>query len=296
MPVEYLTNYESWDFDSNELPLRSPLYSLLPIGIGTPAVESFTSYLTRLAAAHGVSVTTLIRYKIAPLFIESSQATDLLSADIIRILMDASPKKPKTLLIQTAGFWLDLTQNASQLVCAVKTLTGRQDIHYTSLLSMQGWRLKFNNIFHFSQRWCPGCYSDWRHSGKPIYQPLLWALEPVTVCPHHQRYLQLRCHYCNGLQPFLILDKIQVGCCCMCGAWLGQILDSEANFKLPDLVWDLWVAQVLGKLLAKTDVLVTNPARKETRSRECPIFNSLNWFLRQCYQIGINPVECLSNF
>ena len=97
MPVEYLTNYESWDFDTNELPPRSPLYSLLPIGIGTPAVESFTSYLTRLAAAHGVSVTTLIRYKIAPLFIESSQPTDLLSAYSIRILMDASLKKPTML-------------------------------------------------------------------------------------------------------------------------------------------------------------------------------------------------------
>lgn len=288
MPVEYLTNYESWDFDSNELPLRSPLYSLPPIGIGTPAVESFTSYLTRLAAAHGVSVTTLIRHKIAPLFTLSSQATeDLLSPYIITILIDASPKKSRTSLIQTAEFWLGLTQNVSQLVEVVKTLTGRQDIHYTSLLSMLEWRLKVNNIFHFSQRWCPACYSDWHHSGKPIYQPLLWALSPVTVCPHHQRYLQLRCFDCNSLQPFLILNKIQVGCCCLCGARLGQILESEANFQFCDLVWDNWVAQTLGELLAAGNSLMTNPTLKETLSTDSPIFHSLNWFLRQCYQSGI---------
>lgn len=294
---ENLTSYDSWEFDRNELPLRSPFYALAPIGIGTPAVESFTSYLTRLAAAHGISVNTLIRCKIAPLFIQSSKAKDLLSAYTISILMDASPKKSATFLIQTADFWLGLTQNALSLVSAVKKMTGRRDIYYTSLLPTQSWRIKFSNIFHFSQRWCPNCYSDWLKYDLPIYQPLLWALEPVTVCPHHQNYLRLRCPYCNGLQPFLDLENIQVGYCCVCGEWLGQALEEEANFKSSPVDWDLWVAQTLGTLLAATPELFTkSPSKAARQSGEYPVFRSLNLFLRQCYQRSINPVEALSDF
>ncbi|WP_414574132.1 hypothetical protein [Nostoc sp. CCY 9925] len=78
MSVESLANYESWDLTMNQLPKRSHLYSLKPIGFGTPTVESFTSYLQRLAAAHGVSIASLIRYKITPLFIQSHQPPNFL--------------------------------------------------------------------------------------------------------------------------------------------------------------------------------------------------------------------------
>src|SRR5438105_13804339 len=42
------------------MPPRSRLYSLEPIGIGTPQTESLTSYISRLAAAHGVRVRDLV--------------------------------------------------------------------------------------------------------------------------------------------------------------------------------------------------------------------------------------------
>src|ERR1041385_4375542 len=41
-------------------PARSRLYSLEPIGIGTPQTESLTSYISRLAAAHSVRVRDLV--------------------------------------------------------------------------------------------------------------------------------------------------------------------------------------------------------------------------------------------
>src|SRR5712691_263199 len=47
-------------------PPRSRLYRLEPIGIGTPAVESLSSYLNRLAQAHCVMVTTLITHELLP--------------------------------------------------------------------------------------------------------------------------------------------------------------------------------------------------------------------------------------
>src|SRR5215211_5768424 len=48
------------------LPPRSRLYSLVPIGLGTPYVESLTSYVSRLAVAHCLEVGKLIAGVIAP--------------------------------------------------------------------------------------------------------------------------------------------------------------------------------------------------------------------------------------
>jgi hypothetical protein len=42
------------------MPPRSRLFSLEPIGIGTPQTESLTSYISRLAAAHSVRVRDLV--------------------------------------------------------------------------------------------------------------------------------------------------------------------------------------------------------------------------------------------
>lgn len=57
------------------MPLRSRLYPLKPIGVGTPLVESLTSYLTRLAYAHCVPVTKLAEVEIAPLLNKSGTLT-----------------------------------------------------------------------------------------------------------------------------------------------------------------------------------------------------------------------------
>jgi len=55
MPPDDLTVYPTWDLTLPLLPARSALYPLAPLGVGTPDVESMTSYLARLAAAHSVS-------------------------------------------------------------------------------------------------------------------------------------------------------------------------------------------------------------------------------------------------
>ena len=46
--------YEGWETTATHSAQRSFLYSLPPFGIGTPAVESLTGYIARLAAAHAV--------------------------------------------------------------------------------------------------------------------------------------------------------------------------------------------------------------------------------------------------
>jgi hypothetical protein len=56
--------FESWNLETFQLPRRSHLYALSPVGLATDAIESLTSYLTRLADAHRVSVRTLLDEKI----------------------------------------------------------------------------------------------------------------------------------------------------------------------------------------------------------------------------------------
>src|SRR5215831_21398152 len=54
-----LRAYETWDTSPLVLPRPTRLYSLAPIGVGTPMVESLTGYVVRLAEAHCVSAGVL---------------------------------------------------------------------------------------------------------------------------------------------------------------------------------------------------------------------------------------------
>ena len=58
--------FEVWGPAREAPPPRSRLYSLEPIGIGTPEVESLSSYLNRLAQAHCVTVSALIAHELVP--------------------------------------------------------------------------------------------------------------------------------------------------------------------------------------------------------------------------------------
>ncbi|MBE8966384.1 TniQ family protein [Nostocales cyanobacterium LEGE 12452] len=297
MSVESLANYESWDLRMNQLPKRSHLYSLQPIGFGTPTVESFTSYLQRLAAAHGVSIASLIRYKITPLFIQSNQPPDFLKADdAIKMLIDAWHREPALLQQQSAKFWLDRTHHVSKVVAIVEKLTARRDLSFLTLLQWHSWRLNFNHIFHTEQRWCSGCYQDWREAGLPIYHPLLWTIEAVSVCPVHQRYLQLRCLYCGYFQKFLDLECHSLGYCCACNAWLGRFFDNTAKSQGSRFDWDKWAAQSVGLIFGALPTFSSTSFYKDTPIAKYPRKPTLTRFLRWCYKLGINPVEGLEIF
>lgn len=296
MSVENLANYESWDLTMNQLPKRSHLYSLKPIGFGTPTVESFTSYLQRLAAAHGVSIASLIRYKITPLFIQSNQPPDFLKADdAIKMLINAWHREPALLQQQSAKFWLDRTQHVSKVVAIVEKLTARLDLSFLTLLQWHSWRLNFSHIFHTEQRWCSGCYQDWREAGKPIYNPLLWTIEPVSVCPVHQRYLQLRCLYCGCFQQFLNLDCHSLGYCCACNAWLGRFVGNTSFSQGSRFDWEKWAGQSVGQIFAAMPTLSSTSFSQDPQLVKYRRKPTLTKFLRWCYKLGINPVEGLES-
>jgi hypothetical protein len=52
---------------ADQVPERSALYHLPPIGMGTSLVEGLSRYLNRLATEHSVSVSDLIELDVFPL-------------------------------------------------------------------------------------------------------------------------------------------------------------------------------------------------------------------------------------
>ncbi|MFL6255027.1 MAG: hypothetical protein ACJ74T_08380 [Pyrinomonadaceae bacterium] len=58
--------YPHWEIKSPPFPARSRLFRIEPVWVGTPKVESLTSYVARLSEAHSVTSRMLLRREIYP--------------------------------------------------------------------------------------------------------------------------------------------------------------------------------------------------------------------------------------
>ncbi|MBD2447389.1 TniQ family protein [Nostoc sp. FACHB-152] len=234
MQPKGLIKYKFCEFKKSVIPLRSYLYSLEPIGIGTPLVESLTGYVARLAEVHCVVPGILMERELAPVVNKAYGGANLHKIYTF------------TRAFNGTGVMAD------DLIQALQSLTLRDDL---KLLTMINWSeiFPFINLLRSVKAWCPICYQEWYETEKQVYEPLLWSLDVVKVCPHHQQYLSEKCHYCHKGNS-LLAWKSRPGYCSKCGQWLGYRENAEfvnkqdiANqeFKLP-----LWAANNVGDLLA----------------------------------------------
>ena len=111
-------------------------------------------------------------------------------------------------------------------------------------------------------RWCPACFEAWMTTGHPLYDPLLWKLNPITACVRHQRRLRSRCHACQQrLTTFS--GRSRPGYCSRCGAWLGTAgrADLQPDERLSEDAWpwQRWVVTTLGQLLQAAPRLACPP-------------------------------------
>jgi hypothetical protein len=232
---------EIWDLTSVESPQRSTLYALEPIGLGTPLVESLTSYITRLAEAHCIFSGLLVGKMIAPL------------------VPGYSPDEKQQGLFADAGARSNLFNGiglpATYVVQALSTLTLRTDLRYLTCLPLAAilpGRAK--NVLHLYKAWCPLCYEQRRMEGQVLYDPLLWTFQEITHCVFHQRRLSTCCPYGDcGRSLFGISWRSRVGYCSYCQRWLG--LPSPQREESPlaqdaDWLWQKWVTDALGTTLA----------------------------------------------
>lgn len=244
MGVNQFNPLELYDLRLQTIPERSALYSLDPIGIGTPIVESLTSYLLRLSYEHCVLPGILITTSIAPLIIPN------VSLQHHRKNIQAIFGGAHTATSMCNG----MQSTAANITKVLKQLTQRDDLH---LLTMLPWAevIAAMRLLRNKRTWCPKCYEDWQQTNQILYEPLIWSLNVVTVCPRHHRPLLQQCPHCAQTSSLLTSTSLPAGYCSKCGEWLGTISEAQDNLAMScesDLKRQCWVVEAIGELLART--------------------------------------------
>jgi hypothetical protein len=206
------------------LPARIRLYARAPEGAGTPQVESLTSYITRLAAAHCWPTRTLMEREIGPRLGWTSSLTTLL--------------KNGAYCLNGAG------HAAAKGVDALEDLTGQSGLVGLTLLP---WRAVFAQraLIRAQRAWCPQCFDAWRQRDTPIYEPLIWAVAAVSACAYHRRRLCTQCPRCGAQGQPVIGSWAQPGRCSSCGTWLGSASKSAESCEE-----EFWTTEAVGDMLA----------------------------------------------
>jgi len=247
-----LTSYKRFFIKRPSLLPWSRLYSLEPVGIGTPFVESLTGYVARLAQEHRLSVAMLFGYELAP----------LVGKEYLRRASQRS--KYKCGIFGSAFLSNARAMNGCGLIATdwigvLQKLTLRSDLRFLSML-MWAAVISHNQLLKPARAWCSLCYEGWRAEEQEIYEPLLWAVGVVTACPTHRVPLKTICPHCGKpLHP--LASRSRPGFCSVCGKWLGQSreLVAATNENLNERVWE---AETVGALLAAAPKLMEPPGRE----------------------------------
>lgn len=239
-----LDTYEQWGITVPSLPSRSVLYPLEPVGLNTPEGESLTSYLVRLAQAHGVIPAMLMEKIILP-----------------RIRGDSASASTSSTIYKLAKSANATSVAATRLVDALESLTQRRDLRWLTLLP---WKEMFpvTGLARQTKAWCETCYEEWQATGHPIYDLLLWTFQEITVCVRHRQYLRVHCPHLDCRRPLhWIAWKSRPGYCSYCHRWLGR---HAAEIEVGETlwVWQQWVVKALGELLARASMMPMSPTRE----------------------------------
>ena len=218
-----------------DLPVRSRLYSLAPIGVGTPVVESLTSYINRLAWLYRISPRILVAEEVIPrlrgsYYFQSSQS--------------ALSKFCHQEAISVNGFG----ESAVDWCATIEELTQQTGLQK---LTLGKWAssIPSRRLLRVTPAWCPVCYAEWQEKKLSIYQPLLWMLQIVTSCTQHRRKLEEQCKKCQKRQA-VFPSKTQPGHCTQCGIWLGLSVEiaKEPEIDEEELLWQDWVVKTIEEL------------------------------------------------
>lgn len=244
--------YDEWDLTPLPMPLPSTLYALQPIGMGTPLVESLSSYVIRLAEAHCVFVGMLMRKMVVPL------------------VPGYSPLERQHGLFRESGQRSTLLNGsglpARYAVSALETLTGRSDLHNVTLLPLAAiFPTRARGLLRLTKAWCPMCYENQRVAGQIIYDPLLWFFLDVAICPEHHCNLCTVCPYQDCARSLPAVGwRARPGYCSYCQRWLGQPgsqVRQTPTKPAKEWCWQQWVTQALGEVLASIPSALIRPER-----------------------------------
>jgi DNA-binding XRE family transcriptional regulator len=227
---------------------RSRLFCVEPVGVGMPLTESLISLTVRLAEAHCLSSGVLMEKEIAPIIAKTHGGGNLHKI------------YNHTAALNGTGVM------ALSLASALERLTGQQNLH---LLTLVPWSelMPSRRLLRRNRSWCPHCYDNWSTSQHLIYEPLLWFLDVVKVCPLHRCLLHETCPHCHQKSLPLAWHS-RPGYCSKCQEWFGSspFCESVNNLEIfpeGELEALVWIANSVGDLLASTPHLAS-PITKES--------------------------------
>lgn len=220
--------FDTIDLTMQPIPPRSRLFHLEPVGVGTPYVESLTSYLIRLAQEHSVTVSSLI----------------------IKLLDRSFEKEKNRFLFANSHLANGHAPKVKETVRILEQYTLRKDLRF---LSMINWSavIASRNMFKYEKAWCPLCFEEMQNSGI-VYEPLIWAFNDVLMCNKHNIKLYQKCPFCSKELSFLH-KKVRPGYCYKCGSWLGvKQTISRDYLNIEELKWQNFVVSTLVEMLTYT--------------------------------------------
>lgn len=220
---------------TSEIPSRSRLYSLAPLGVGTAWVESLTSYTTRLAWTYRINPRILVAQEVLPSFENTAY-------------LRTSPSTMNAFFRSWSARINGTGEQVLSWVTALEQLTMRSDLRYLVLRAFTD-GFPSRGLPRETPAWCPACYQQWMENGCLLYQPLMWTLKCMEICPLHRRRLEERCPFCSKHQSALA-TKAPLGSCTQCGMWLGTT-DEVVSFRGVDgdmLAWQQWVLNAVEEL------------------------------------------------
>jgi transcriptional regulator with XRE-family HTH domain len=159
------------------------------------------------------------------------------------------------------------TTSARKLVQGLVFLTGQNNLHSLTLIPFAE-VFSHRKILQRTKAWCSRCFETWREAKLPIYEPLLWCLENVSICPVHGQRLQLCCPYGDCARTIApLVARSQPGYCPWCNRWLGAPFHWQGSIPSywVDEEWkqQQWVGKMLGELLATAPTLPTSLHREK---------------------------------
>lgn len=209
------------------MPSRSALYALQPMGKGSSARESLSSYFLRLADAHNLTPRVLAASIVCPeLGIESCPAKWAAYRLWNEPCFNGFGRIPKA--------WAE----------ALGRLTSVLGLIFHCLNPLVG-LVSARNLMARENRWCPVCLHEDEAQGTP-HGRLLWEIEAVAACPRHGILLasECGCGLTSAKQPWM--SKSLPHICKVCGELLGR---PEGLPHRPAEPWQIEQAGLVADLL-----------------------------------------------
>lgn len=213
-----------------EIPARTALAPLRPHGLGTPYVESLSSYFQRLADQHSVSPKLIAREFVLPRLGFNNRVGEVQSDRYWR-----------------SSFFNGMGEVPDQWCKVLGELTGVDSLRRLTLLPLHG-LVGMHGSSSAVHRWCPRCLYESEVEDRP-YGQLLWEIGCVMACPRHEIHL-ISVHGCGAeeaVSPLRIKPLPHL--CRSCGRTLS--LPSAVHLQPADEA-EVSFARAIGELLASS--------------------------------------------